>query len=467
MDIYGIKNITKKELEFNYDKYYKNIALKLKNIENKENQDIFREKERKNFNLFLNNINIDFEVLKQNFINLLLDQNSAKLLWILYSKYDKNENYIDKLSEILKEKNKIIRGGTNTYKMNGWMAHTIYAYQISNYNIPLNKELINFNKNKENKNQIEELNKIYKKLTKESKFILKIFCLIHDIGVIESISNHDILGAKYVFQVLSEIGLTKEKLKELKINIELEDFIKVMEILVSYHTLISTLSTEGSDEFVENSYKNLIQNIPNIDSVKYQVPEILFLMGYGDIIAVDEILMDVGKYKRTKECYMFFKEITENKEHCRDRRKVVIERICDTSGCISYENLQIKIDDILNKLNIDKDRFIDDMYNIKLMRYTAPLMRTIADLELTIKIYDELFKLIREFEGEAGLKEYTIIFVPNRHEKEFALQIKNNNFFKCINNMKNLKKRSFSYENISIEMINMNFNKVLNITVIN
>lgn len=467
MDIYGIKNITQKELEFDYDKYYKDMALILKRTENKEEQNILREKARNDFNLFLDNIKIDLKVLNQSFVHLLLDINSAKLLWILYSKYDGKENYIDKISSTLRKENEVIRGGTNTYKMNGWMAHTIYAYQISNYNIPQNKELVNFNKNEENKKQIKELHKIYENLTKESRFILKIFCLIHDIGVVEDISKHDILGAKYVLQILLEIGLTEEKLKEIDMHISMKDLMQTLKTLISYHTLISSLSTEGSDEFVENTYKDLIKNIPNVVEIKNQIPEILFIMGYGDIVAVDEILMDSEKYKRVKECFKFFKEVEENKIHKRNKTKVALERISDTTGCINYDTLQIKIDDILKKLSIDKNQFIDDMYDIKLMRYTAPLMRTIADLKLTIKVYDELFKLIKEFDGKAALKEYTIIFVPNRHEKEFAIQIKNDNFFKCINNMKILKKRNLNYKNVSIELTNTNFNKVLSVKIIN
>ena len=127
MDIYGIKNITQKELEFDYDKYYKDMALILKRTENKEEQNILREKARNDFNLFLDNIKIDLKVLNQSFVHLLLDINSAKLLWILYSKYDGKKNYIDKISSTLRKENEVIRGGTNTYKMNGWMAHTIYA----------------------------------------------------------------------------------------------------------------------------------------------------------------------------------------------------------------------------------------------------------------------------------------------------------------------------------------------------
>ena len=181
MEKYGIKNIAKYEWDFEYDKYYRQIALKLKEAKNEEEKNIIIDFERNELSN-KNNIEIDIKELKENFINILLDNDSAKYLWILYSKYNQDgENYIDKISGIFKRENKVIRGGTNTYKMNGWMAHSLYVYQIINYNIVNNKELLNFNGDIQNKKQIQELNEIYHELNIESQFVLKIFSLIHDI----------------------------------------------------------------------------------------------------------------------------------------------------------------------------------------------------------------------------------------------------------------------------------------------
>ena len=340
MEIYGISGIEDKDLNFDYDKYYKELAIKLKNVKTEKDADTIRKEARIRLSES-NNIKIDINTLKKEFIKLILDENSSKYLWILYSKYEDGENYIDKISRILKEENSIIRGGTNTYKMNGWMAHTLYVYQIVNYNIANNIEILNFGGNSENKKQVEELHELYKTLDKEDKFLLKIFCLIHDIGVIEDIKYHDKLGAKYVKKVLEEIGLTQDELRDNKIAFELEDLIEVLKTIIKYHTLITTLSTEGNDEYVEFAYKDLISYIPNnVSNIKYKIPKILFIMAYADIIGVDESLMDVGKYQRTKECYLFFDEVNYNKPHIRDTEKVAIERICDTAGKIKYEILK-------------------------------------------------------------------------------------------------------------------------------
>ena len=42
-------------------------------------------------------------------------------------------------------------------------------------------------------------------------------------------------------------------------------------MLIKYYTLIISLSTEESDEYVENSYRNLMNSIPNVDSIKNNI----------------------------------------------------------------------------------------------------------------------------------------------------------------------------------------------------
>lgn len=465
MNEFGIKNTTEKELEFEYDKYYRKLCLKLKSIVSEDERNNIKENHKNKFEL-LNNVEINLDELKDNFIKLLQDENSAKYLWILYSKYNGNENYIDKLSNILKEENKIIRGGTNTYKMNGWMTHTLYVYQIVNYNICNNIKLSNLPDNENTRKEIEELHKKYTSLNGKSKFLLKVFTLIHDIGVIENVQYHDKLGANYVEQVLSELKINEETLSKNNINISIEDLIKTLKTIITYHTLITALSAEGNDDFVENAYKDLMNNIPNIPEIKSQIPEILFVMAYADIIAVDEELMDIEKYKRTKEGYNFFCEVSEGKGHNRDKQKIVIERICDTVGKITFNDLKARLNTILDNNQIDKTNFINNMYNIKLLRYTGPLMKTVNDIELSIKIYNELFDLIIYFDGKDELKEYRITFVPNKKEEEFAKQFKNGNFFRCIDEMKEKNKRIHIYENISIEMIEIENEKNILVKVI-
>lgn len=192
----------------------------------------------------------------------------------------------------------------------------------------------------------------------------------------------------------------------------------------------------------------------------------MLIFAYGDIIAVDESLMDLGKYNRIKEGYYFFEAVTQNKIPTRDKEKVAIERICDMAGKITYEELKESLGNILKKYEIDKNTFVQDMYNIKIMRYTGPLMKTLNNIELTIKIYYEIFELIGKKEGKDFLEDYTIIFVPDKHENDFVEQFKNGNFFKCVEKMKETKANETTYGNIKIENGADSEGKYLHIRVI-
>lgn len=465
MDIYGIKNITEFDLNFQYDRYYKEVALKLKKDKTEDERNNIRNQNQKKLSESIN-IQIDLRQLKEKFIELMLDENSAQYLWVLYSKYEDGENYIDKISDILKRQNKVIRSGTNTYKINGWMTHTLYVYQIINNNISKNIELSNFNGDIQNKIQIQELNQIYKGLNRESKILLKIYALIHDIGVLDGVKDHDQNGMKYVEKVLEEIGVTEKELEKNNIRIRLQDLVQTLKIVIKYHTLITSLSTEGSDKYVENSYRNLINAIPNVKTIKNNIPRILLILAYADIIAVDDSLMNSEKYNRIKEGYYFFESVTQNKIPVRDKEKVAIERICDTVGRITYETLKNSIDNILKKYSIDKSNFIEEMYNIKIMKFAGPLMKTVNNPELTIRIYHEIFDIIGQTENKEFLKEYTIIFVPDRHENDFVEQFENGNFFKCAEIMKNTNENEVIYRNIKIKKEINNDGKFLYISVI-
>ena len=105
--------------------------------------------------------------------------------------------------------------------------------------------------------------------------------------------------------------------------------------------------------------------------IEKEIPSILLILAYGDIIAVDESLMDSEKYRRIKNCYKFFMQINEEKMQ-RNKEEVVIERICDIIGENKVQNLKSKFDIILQKYNIEKEQFVEDMYNIKikLLLYT-------------------------------------------------------------------------------------------------
>ena len=136
------------------------------------------------------------------------------------------------------------------------------------------------------------------------------------------------------------------------------------------------------------------------------------------------------------------------------------------TGESSIQNLSTIFDSILEKQDINKAQFVEDMYNIKLMRFTGVLLKNLKDINFSIKIYYELFELLGELSGKNELTNSTITFLPDKHESLFIEQFKNGNFFKCINKMKKEKQNNCTYENINIINGTDSDGKFLNIRII-
>lgn len=311
---------------------------------------------------------------------------------------------------------------------------------------------------------VNELHEIYKELSDTGRFILKVLSLVHDIGVIEDVSYHDKIGYKYVDKVLTQIGITDDNIKEF--NISYKDLKGFIEESIKYHTIMALLSGENSDECVEKHIKQMIEDMPN-HKVKKEIAKIMYIFTFADVTAVNEILLDEEKFQRLKNCYIFFEEIMSEKSHNRDKTKVALERICDMCGK-SYKEVECAIDGILSKLEIDKIQFMEDMYNIKWFHYTGPLMKTVSNLEISIKIFYKVTDLLKHIDKKDALNNYIITFVPSRPsiEYEFIEVFNNDKFFKCIEIAKSQKQDITVYEKVMIEKKEDEFGKHLNISIL-
>ena len=131
-----IQEIDDEILLYEYDKFYKNSSNKLRNIIDEKELINQRKREREYLQntLHLDKVKIDLEGLKTNFVEILKNENSHQLLWLLNSKYLDNtysKNYLDEVSPIILKSNQVIKGGINVYKINGWMTHTLYDERIT------------------------------------------------------------------------------------------------------------------------------------------------------------------------------------------------------------------------------------------------------------------------------------------------------------------------------------------------
>ena len=435
-------------LVYDYDRYNKQLGDKLKIIEDEKELCKKRAMERKEFQEILNldKIQINQIELKEKFRDILLSENSSKYLWILNSKYIDNtyqKSYLDTISDMFEKSNKVIRKGINIYKVNGWMTHVLYVYQIVNYNIANNIMLKNFEQDNQKfeyiKKYINELHQIYEKLDNTSRFVLKLICLIHDIGVVESVKEHAMCGSKYVKQVIQDVGITQDFLNANNFNITLKNLIQILKNVIENHLMYSLLSEEASDKEIEKIYKTFINRIPTNSIELEYISEIMLLFTIADIIAVNECIFNHYKYKLIKEAHIFFNEVIKNKPHNNRRpMEVAIKKICDFIGEIDEKLVQENAIVVMKNLKIDIEKFWLNMFNIKRFYFWVALFKELKDMESVIKILNALFEIIETKFDVKELENTTITWIPNNKEKQFIDNIQNNSFFECVDTFKSI-----------------------------
>lgn len=450
------ENIEKRVLEFEYDIYYKQMSESIKRISNEEEFIKERRKFRKNLENLLN-VNkalINIDELKRNFPNILLEENSAQILWMLNSIYideDCNISYLDTVSEIFKKSNKVVRKGVNTYKTNGWMTHVLYVYQVANENISKNIIPNNLKRDSQKftfvKECFEELHKEYLELDNTLKFILKLTALIHDIGVVESVKDHGLHGQKFVEQILKDIGITDEFLRKNNININLEKLQILQKAILKDHTIYTGVSSEFSDYFVDLQYKEFLEKVHIAGIDKGKITSVLYMFTISDVIGVNESIFDEQKLRLLKRAKEFFFEIIENKEHKREKEIVAVERVCDFVGNYDVNKIKLQSEEVMRKYNINIKNFWNRLYDIGQFWFFLAIMKDLAiNFEYVIRTLDSIFEVTASRFGEENIKTLSVTWVPNNHEKQAIKNMENESFFEAMNLFRNSNKDIIKFE---------------------
>ena len=96
---------------------------------------------------------------------------------------------------------------------------------------------------------------------------------------------------------------------------------------------------------------------------------------------------------------------------------------------------------------------MENIYNVKWLHYTGPLMKTVNNLEISIHVLYEVTELVRKLDNENSLQDYIITFEPSRPsiEYDFLEVFENGDFFKSIELAKENKKDVTTYKKVKIE----------------
>ncbi|HCC04351.1 MAG TPA: hypothetical protein DEP51_05830 [Clostridiales bacterium] len=398
-------------LNADYGKIYRSLALK--NEESEENYKRFTNVEK----YIYDNDGIINQEEYENYIqpkmsDILFNENSAQYLWLFRCTKSNKSNLLSDMFSYIGESSEIKRGGLNIYKRLGWDIHVLYVYQLINRNLAQNIKTEFENTNK----IIEKYNTMYNDLSVDAKFILKIGTLLHDIGVIDGVADHEVKGVKWTQRRYNELKISYKELKENGIKLKEQEIIELLKLVIGMHPLINRIGSEMSDEFAIQTIKDAKGKI-----VKYEYAntifnesfsQIMFLLSFADLLAVrDELLTNI-KIEESINSYLYLKKMTSEKYELRDNFKWGIQRYRSYIA----DSLKEKFEDNefsneIFKLGYDPKRIAVFLYDIKLMCYAITTFKPQKDAKTGLKLICVLYDFF--VINNINPKETTIKFNPD------------------------------------------------------
>lgn len=393
--------------EINYGKVFRRLALEENNTEDLSEY----EKE-----LFLNNgefvLSEPLPIFeKEQFANIFFDDNSAKILWIL--KCEKSEeNKLYKFCDYLKSVSSTKRGGLNVYKRMGWDVHVLYAYQVVNENFAkcLSLDIPGA------PTDFSLYHNIHKTLSNEAKYILKIATFLHDVGVVDGVSDHEIKGVKWVEQRYSELGISDLKLKQNNIVITNKEIIELLKIIVGSHQIMNQIGSEISDYFVFQTLTRARSQLREFSKAteifENYIAEIMLLLSAADLLAVNDTLLTQDKMNETLESYNYFKLLLRQEFVVRDTQKYGIQRY---RSLLPDEKKMAFTDavffSIVDNIGYEFEEITAFLYNIKQLSYGMTVVKPQSDLSVGIKLFCIINEIVKK--ANMSVAQTSIKFYPD------------------------------------------------------
>lgn len=394
------------QLDFDFHAYFRNRCLRLQESSNHHldlREPTLRPAETIASEVFREFALCNINVIKQNFLDLLMLPESAKILWLLHSTSLFSGNSTSILTEIspsLAAIAHIVRGGPNLYKLSGWLIHVLIGYSTVTYYIrrgelpntiewsPQVRQFIKY-----------RMQPMYKLLDVEDRMILHVGVLGHDIGVAVDITNHEIHGVPLVQSYLQELNINENTLKQKCSNLSLPDFVWAVQAVIRFHTFANRVAIEYSKDRSAVEIANLVDSASSISwrmsFLEEKFAYMLFLLAVGDLIAVDDTLLNERKVEEMTKGYDTVVAILNGNLHVTNETD---EGYIRFRGFLGDRNqiTRKELEGLISSFGYNPGEFFTKFYKIQEFNFALSLVRYLPSAATTVLIFLIIFRFIDE-----------------------------------------------------------------------
>ena len=330
--------------------------------------------------------------LKKQFGDLFFEKDSHYLFWICKCLYLNEKSLLASLNEYIGNVCTVKRGGLNTYKLNGWDAHILYVYQLTNFNFPNCIIPSAYNWDFDVEYIFSHFMDTYNKLSVNSRFILRIGSFLHDIGVTLGVKDHEAKGVPLTEKYYNELFITTDLLASGGITLQEHEIIIAVRAIVGNHQIVNQIAAEVSDRYIFEK----INEIKNSFSVSDRLMNIfdkdfagiMSVLAISDMMAVDDSLLQREKYLELADAYKFMSNIINNNSYNRDPQKYGIRRLVS----LLQDNLKSSAEQViakrLSEMNDKGQSIINFLYEVKFLSYAMAAIKPLGNIDKSLKLIE-------------------------------------------------------------------------------
>jgi hypothetical protein len=325
----------------------------------------------------------------------------AYIIYISYFTLENGESLLLKNFPLFNATNAIKRGGLNLYKRDGWCTHVITGLFISNICIPEKTTPLSIPNTGGETDLIFELTlpTLFSQLDADDIFLYRVGTLIHDLGVIDGVENHDFKGIKYVKPALIQLGIDNNWLLKNKFNWHIDELTFALELFVGQHSFLSKVYSEFGLHLIREVLKTEFSS-SKINSVfleswvqkKSLLSLALFII--GDIGAVREELLNLQTLKKIVESEILLNKLL-NEQGNKDKDDFLKYGLNRLKEFLETENETTILNLISNSIE-DTNSFLQSVGRIQRLDYFLTYIKQISNNSDRIVFLNRLIVFLNE-----------------------------------------------------------------------
>lgn len=305
------------------------------------------------------------------------------------------------------------------------MVHVLYVFQLVSFNIRNDVIPTSFlGESSELKETFHIMNRLYWEMEEESRFILNVLALIHDIGVVDGVQNHDKDGEKYVTGILKDLSITSSILQTKNIELGFDSFCELLRIFVSNHTLINKISAEESDLCIHDKCEAILERLSIYNDLSNKIfsdmASIFLIIGMADLIAVDDKLFTLPKFTLAYDSYNFLQKMFLGFPCNRDRENVAMMRLHQMLPEDTYNDLKLDSLNILDQLSVQSEQFWNGLYEIYEFEYATAFLKLLKSLRKVLFVLSKILDFISKKQDYSLFDKSVVKFDSDMNTNTFA-----------------------------------------------